>query len=123
MLRDALEVENFPTQIRKPNKNPPVALSAEFINACYAVNFLGIHISINSTCTKSINDYLLVQEKTDGTMKKPKNSEGVELLGHISDSARYLLAEAFSSQFNQYINRRHNKEPERMISPVDRAAY
>lgn len=109
MFRDALLIEGYKVRIKKSAKNPPVAMSAEFINECLDSNFGGIHISISSSCKESINDYLLVQEKTDGTMKKPKDSNGVELLGHCSDCFRYVLIEAFKDQFKEYIRRRPPK--------------
>lgn len=101
ILRDIIE-QDFPVQIRKPSKNPPVALSAEFVNAIYEMNFQGIEIIIGENCKESINDYTLVQEKTDGTMKKPKDKNGIELLGHISETKRYLCCEAFQSEFRTY---------------------
>lgn len=101
MLRDIIE-QDFPVQIRKPSKNPPVALSAEFVNAIYEMNYQGIDITIGDNCKESINDYSLVQEKTDGTMKKPKDKNGIEILGHLSDCKRYLLIELFKNEFAQY---------------------
>lgn len=101
ILRDVIG-ESFTVQIRKPTKNPPVAMSAEFVNAIYAVNYEGIEVTIDESCKESINDYLLVQEKTDGTMKKPKDKNGVEILGHLSDTKRYFLTEAFKSEFRKY---------------------
>jgi len=82
ILRDVFVEAGYSVRIRKPNKNPPVAFSAEFINACFEANYLGFDISISSECKESINDYLLVQAKTDGTMKKPKDKNGIEILGH-----------------------------------------
>lgn len=101
ILRDRIQ-ERFSVTIRKPSKNPPVAMSGEFINSIYDSNYGGISIVISSACKESINDYLLVQEKTDGTMKKPKDKHGVELLSHISDSKRYFLCQAFAEEFRRY---------------------
>lgn len=105
MLRDVIE-EDFVTQIRKPSKNPPVAMSAEFVNACYEMEYEGIQIMIGEQCKESINDYSLVQEKSDGTMKKPKDKNGVEQLGHISDTKRYFLCEIFKTEFAHYQRKR-----------------
>ena len=100
-MRDIIE-QDFPVQVRKPFKNPPVALSAEFVNAIYEMNFQGIEIIIGENCKESINDYMPVQEKTDGTMKKPKDKNGIEILGHLADTKRYILCEAFQSEFRTY---------------------
>lgn len=122
ILRDIID-EDFPVQIRKPRKNPSVAMSAEFINACFAVNYKGIEIIIGDNCKESINDYLLVQEKTDGKMKKPKDKNGIEILGHISDCFRYIIAEAFSTEYKQYQRRRFTGKAEYTISPERQRNY
>ena len=120
MLRDIIE-QDFPTQIRKPSKNPPVALSAEFVNAIYEMNYQGIEVTIGDNCTESINDYSLVQEKTDGTMKKPKDKNGIEVLGHLSDTKRYLLVEAFSNEFRQYQRRLSGKLDYTLAPPKEQS--
>lgn len=105
MLRNAIQDAGYNVEIRKSAKNPPVAMSAEFVNACYAVEYEGIEITIGENCTESINDYQLAQEQTDGTMKKPKDKDGVEIIGHLSDTKRYLITEAFKSEFDRYRSR------------------
>jgi len=108
MMRDRIG-KYFPVRIRKPSKNPPVALSAEFINQIYQSNIFGISIMISDTCRESINDYQFAEEAQDGTMKK-KKVDGVELIGHCSDTKRYIICEVFKEQFNEY--RRGEFKPE-----------
>ena len=120
ILRDIIE-EEFVTQIRKPSKNPPVALSAEFVNACYEVDYQGIEIVIGDNCKESINDYSLVQEKSDGTMKKPKDKNGVEQLGHLSDTKRYFICELFKTEFANY--QRKFTKLDYTIAPVTQKTY
>lgn len=100
MMRGRLS-KYCPVQMRKPVKNPPVALSAEFINQILQSNYAGISIMIHESCRESINDYMFAEEAQDGTMKKVKK-DGVELLGHISDTFRYFICEAFKSEFRRY---------------------
>lgn len=121
MLRDIIE-QDFHTQIRKPSKNPPVALSAEFVNAIYEMNYQGVDIAIGDNNRESINDYSLVQEKTDGTMRKPKDKNGIEILGHLSDTKRYLLVELFSQEFRQY-QRRLGGKLDYTLAPVRSKSY
>lgn len=116
ILRDIID-ERMPVQIKKPNKNPPVALSAEFINAIYEAEVGGLSIEISDTCKNSINDYQLVEEKGDGTMKKPKVN-GVEVLGHVADTKRYFLAEMFKQEFNDYIKRFSAKHDTFVLGPT-----
>jgi len=120
ILRDVIG-EYCTVQIKKSSKNPPVAMSAEFINAIYAVNFEGIEITIDEECKESINDYLLAQEKTDGTMKKPKDKNGVEIIGHLSDCKRYFLCEAFKKEFSRY--QRSGDKAEYTVSKTRKKSY
>lgn len=100
MLKNEIEPD-FRCTIRKPSVNPPVAMSADFINSCLEINYDDIHIEIHESCTESIKDYTTVQEAGDGTMIK-KKTNGVELIGHYSDNFRYILTEVFSSSFRKY---------------------
>ena len=100
MMRNGIE-PHFPVQMRKPNKNPPVALSAEFINEIYAGNIEGLSISIDSKCKKSIHDYQFAEEAADGSMMK-KKVKGIELIGHLSDTKRYFIMQAFAKEFRRY---------------------
>jgi PBSX family phage terminase large subunit len=106
MLRDELD-KAFVTRIKKPVKNPPVALSAEFINAIYGYNFGGLAIEINKDCSKSINDYMFAIEDSDGTMLKqktrdPKTGLTYEVIGHFSDTKRYFICEVFKKEFEKF---------------------
>jgi PBSX family phage terminase large subunit len=98
MLRDKLW-DFAPVTLRKPTKNPPVALRAEFINSIYKYNFQGLSILIGNSCKESINDYMFAEEASDGSMKKKKNKEGIEEIGHLSDCKAYLIVEAFKNEF------------------------
>ncbi len=100
MLKNEIE-PHFRCQIRKPSKNPPVALSADFINSIFELNYDDISIKINEDCHESIKDYTTVQEAPDGTMIKKKTG-GVELTGHYSDNLRYFLTEIFKDSFRKY---------------------
>lgn len=94
----------FSCRIKKSDRNPPVALSAEFINSIFGANYDGWSIVIDPSCKESINDYRMVQEASDGSMKKPKK-DGIELLGHFSDALRYLISEYCSLSFEKYKRR------------------
>ena len=100
MLKNEIE-PHFRCQIRKPSKNPPVALSADFINSIFELNYDDISIKINEGCHESIKDYTTVQEAPDGTMIKKKTG-GVELIGHFSDNFRYFIVEIFKDSFRKY---------------------
>lgn len=119
MLRNEIE-PHFRCQIRKPSKNPPVALSADFINSIYENNFDDISILINEGCNESIKDYTTVQEAPDGTMIK-KKTNGVELTGHFSDNKRYFITEIFKESFRKY--QRGTSVLDYTAAPVKRRNY
>lgn len=119
MLRNEIE-PHFRCRIRKPSKNPPVAMSADFINSIYESNYDEIKILINEGCNESIKDYTTVQEAPDGTMIK-KKTNGVELIGHFSDNKRYFLTEIFKDSFRKY--QRGTSVSEYSIAPTKRRSY
>lgn len=119
MLRNEIE-PHFHCQIRKLSKNPPVALSADFINSIYEMEFDDITIKIHEGCTESIKDYTNAQEAPDGTMIK-KKTNGVELIGHISDSKRYILIEVFKDSFRKY--QRGTSVTDYVVAPTRRKTY
>lgn len=119
MLKNEIE-PHFRCHIRKLPRNPPVALSADFINSIFESNYDDISILINESCNESIKDYTTVQEAPDGTMIK-KKTNGVELTGHISDSMRYFLIEAFKESFRKY--QRGTSVSEYSIAPAKQKTY
>lgn len=119
MLRNAIQPA-FRCVIRKSSKNPPVAMSADFINSCYENNYDEINITINETCNESLKDYTTVQEAPDGTMIK-KKTNGVELTGHFSDNKRYFLCEIFKESFRKY--QRGTTISDYTLAPVKRRTY
>ena len=119
MLKNEIE-PHFHCQIRKPSKNPPVALRADFINSVYENNYDEISIKINETCNESIKDYTTVQEAADGTMIK-KKTNGVELLGHFSDCKAYFLLEVFKDSFRKY--QRGTSVLDYTLAPVRQKTY
>ena len=100
---------------RIPSKNPPVALSGEFINAIYENNFDKKQILINEVCKESINDYILTKQDKDGGIlktrtKNPSTGVSYEEYGHFSDIKRYFLTQVFKESFSKF---------KRRLNPVD----
>jgi len=119
LLKKELD-EHFITKIRKSSKNPPVQMRGEFINAIFASNYEGWSITINERCKESINDYLLVQERSDGSMNKTKK-DGVELYGHITDCAYYFICEIEKKSFNNYKSRSKKKDGYKFFGIKDKS--
>jgi len=115
MLQQEIETQGFQCRVKKNQRNPSVALSGEFINAIYDSNYEGWSIVIDENCKNSINDYIVVQEDTEGKMKKPKDSNGWEVAGHLSDTKRYVLVTILANEFQKY-----QRGPERLDFTVGR---
>lgn len=89
---------------------PQIALSAAFINEIFEHNYQGWTITISDNCFASIEDYILVKEDVDGSMKKPKVTDKesqvrYEPQGHISDCLRYYVTSVLSALFKTYKQR------------------
>lgn len=99
---------------RVGKSNPRVALSAAFINDIYESSYGGWSIYISDNCFASIEDYILVKEDVDGSMKKPKVTDKesqvrYEPQGHISDTKRYFITTVLKAEFEQYKSRKKKR--------------
>lgn len=93
---------------------PQISLSADFINDIYESSYAGWTITISDNCFESIEDYILVKEDADGTMKKPKVTDKetqvrYEPQGHISDTKRYIITTILKAEFEQYKSRNRKR--------------
>lgn len=114
---DVLE-ETFRVVDMVPKKNPPVAMSGEFVNALLE-GFQGISVSIDESCKKSIQDYENVKKDTNGGILKARikdkiTKQSYEEFGHLTDCFRYVCTDIFREQFLSYSMARkrntHKKE-------------
>lgn len=92
-------------------KNPPVALSGEFINAIFEGNVAGVSIEIGKNCRASIEDYQSVQKDANGAILKTRvknkmTGQTYEEHGHLSDTFRYVCADVLAQEFTSFSNRR-----------------
>lgn len=99
--------QDYHSRLRLPKVNPSVALSGNFLNAIFETNFDDLEITIGENCKESINDYILTKEAADGGVLKVRVKDSAtgqtyEENGHITDSFRYLVCEAFKDSFRKY---------------------
>ena len=85
----------------------PVKTSAMFIDALFRGD-LGINIFFDNLCNESINDYLYLQEDSEGKELKKKvkdknTGKMYEELGHITAANRYFFTAAFEPLFQKYL--------------------
>lgn len=109
-----LREQGFNVMDRVLNSAPQVALSGAFINEIYELNYGGWSITISDKCISSVEDYLLVKEDSDGSMKKPKerNKETqvtFEPQGHLSDTKRYFICALLPDVFYKFMNRNRRR--------------
>jgi len=102
--------KSFAVRKRIPSKNPPVALSGDFVNAIYENEFDNKRIIINETCKESINDYILTKQDKDGGIlksrtKDPSTGISYEEHGHFSDVKRYFITQVLKESFSRFKRR------------------
>ncbi len=107
ILQREIEGGGYHTRMRLPKINPAVALSGNFVNAIFEMEFDGLKITIGEHCKESINDYVLTKENPEGGILKVKTKDSVtgisyEANGHITDALRYFICEAFKKSYQKY---------------------
>lgn len=111
---EQLEV-GYIVEDRVPKSNPSVSMSGEFINAIWLGAIDGISLSINETCTESINDYENVKKDVNGGILKVRVKDKVtkqtyEEYGHLSDCLRYITVSIFEKEYTKFSNRRKRNQ-------------
>lgn len=106
-----LQSEGFEVDDKVGNKNPSVSMTGEFINAIFDNIVPGIELSINESCTVSLEDYMSVQKDANGAILKTKikNKTTMQIYeehGHLSDTFRYVVVDLCSEQYTEFSNRR-----------------
>jgi phage terminase large subunit len=90
---------------------PSISQSGSFINEIFESNYLGWKIFIDKGCHKSIEDYNMTQENTDGTILIKKVTDKVtkqsyEKYGHFVADSRYLITTILKDEYTQFLQRR-----------------
>ena len=111
--------KHYSIQKRIPTSNPPVALSGDFVNAIFEVNYDGLEIIINEQCKESLNDYIITKQDRDGGVLKkritdPKTGASYEPNGHFVDLVRYFITQTCKDSFERF-KRRFDPDQERHV--------
>ena len=106
---------SFVVEERMPKSNPSVAMSGEFINAIYSGVIKDIEIGIDESCKVSINDYSRVKKDVNGAIlklriKNKDTGQTYEQYGHLSDTKRYFITEAFNKEYTKFSLRRNRNK-------------
>lgn len=89
------------------NSNPSVAMRGNWINTIFENELDRITITIDESCKKTINDFVLTKESADGTKLKEMETDAktkirYQKVGHFSDLFDYFLVSAFAGEFQKY---------------------
>ena len=108
IFEETIQKQGYKTENKLLPHTSPAAI-ADFINAIFNNEVAGVQIEISDKCFLSIKDYKETKADKDGNMfkKKVKNREGIsyEPNGHITDTFKDFIAQAFKQEFAAYQNR------------------
>lgn len=110
-FKEEIIARGYMVKDRVQRSAPEVAMSGEFVNDIYGASQYGWRIEINTSCRKSIDDYVNVKEDKDGKMLKKRINDkergiSYEQYGHFSDTKRYFITTVLEEEFKQFINRK-----------------
>ena len=102
-----LNKEGFNVHDKMTRSNKSVSSMGDFVNACLDNRIKSIDITIGETNKTSINDYIETkQDKDGGILKKretdPKSKASYEPHGHLTDTFKDFVCQAFNSEFNKF---------------------
>ncbi|MDF3076140.1 MAG: terminase [Sphingobacteriaceae bacterium] len=108
--------EGFRISNKVQKSAPGVSISGDFINEIYENGYDGWTIEIDTDCRKSIEDYSMAKEASDGTILKKRVTDketgaSYEKYGHFSDCKRYFITTVLKDEFNKYSSRYTLKRP------------
>jgi len=90
---------------------PSISQSASFINEIFEHNYENWKIYIDKSCVKSVEDYNMCVEATDGSMIKKRitvkqTGATYERWGHFSDCFRYTATTILREEYTKFLQRR-----------------
>lgn len=107
IINETLINSGYNTEDRMDNHAPPVSSVADFVNAIFEGKINGIEIEIGENCKTSISDYIETKTDKDGSMLKkritdPKTGVSYEPHGHIVDTLKDMIVQAFTKEFQTW---------------------
>jgi len=107
---DSIKKQGFVIEDKFLGHAPSVSLIGDFVNAIFDGTLTFSEIEIGEHCKKSINDYIETKQDKDGSILKkretnPKTKVSFEPNGHLTDTLKDFIVQAFNKEFNQFVNR------------------
>lgn len=112
LFTEGLANEGFKIEDKMLSKAPPVAGIADFVNAIFAGEVIGLSIEIAEHCRESINDYIETKTDKDGSMLKVRTKHPTiedltyEKNGHLTDTLKDFIVSAFHTEYLAFINKK-----------------
>jgi phage terminase large subunit len=105
------ELKQFMPRDVVPKINPPVSMSARFINSIFEAGdagYKGCRLVVGDHCQKMIADLMNLLEDSDGTALKKRvtdknTGQTYEQYGHFGDLYRYAIVYAFGTDFKVFL--------------------
>jgi hypothetical protein len=124
-------LDKFIEEIRKKyvirkriqTKNPPVAITGEFVDSILNAEYDGLKIEISESCTESIKDYNETKEDSEGKILKKRTTDSqtgisYEENGHYTDLLRYKVFVDFKESFLKFAKGDLQKDNYTLGQPV-----
>lgn len=110
IFQKSIKDSGFVIRDKMLSKSPSVAAIGDFVNAILNDEVSGISIEIGEHCKTSISDYIETKTDKDGSMLKkrivdPKTKVSYEPNGHLVDTMKDLIYQAFTNEFVTWQNR------------------
>lgn len=116
IFQETLQNAYFKTEDRFLSYAPAVSSIGDFINAIFTQEVTFGQIEISDACPKSINDYIFTKTDKDGGILKVKVKEKdtgltYEKNGHLTDTLKDFIVQAFFQEFKDYCSRNSRVKP------------
>jgi hypothetical protein len=126
LITDALK-QFHPTN-RVKQSNPAIVMRGNWLNTVLENELGGIKITIDESCKKMINDFVLLKEAAEGDKLKemetdPKTKVRYQKVGHYSDLFDYLMCSAFYDDFLAYQRGNNIPKPSFSKQSVSKQSY
>jgi PBSX family phage terminase large subunit len=110
IFTDAIKKHGYQIEDKFLNLAPPVSMIADFVNAIFDQTLDFAEIEISEKCKVSINDYIETKQDKDGSMLKKRIEDKIlnvsyEPHGHLTDTLKDFIVQAFYPEFNKFQNR------------------
>lgn len=120
IVNEQVMKQGFRTQDKFLTFAPPPSSIADFCNAIFNGEIPELRIEIDPICTESIKDYSITKTDKDGNILKVRKADyeggpSYEHNGHLTDTAKDFIVQAFFPEFEGFCNRGAELEPGGMV--------